>query len=72
MDPLSPACCPPRTRDPGEGVQCLLGPGNPSFESTLNYSPFCAGLARVQLSFPKPPEPQKSQHRERVAASDTE
>lgn len=71
--PFSPACCPPaRTRGPGEGVQCLLGPGSLARENTLDSFPFCAGLARLQLSFPKPSEPQTSQHTERVAASDTE
>lgn len=57
-----PSCCPPaRTGAPGEGVQCLPGPGRPSQpRAWLNSFP-SAGLTQVQLCPPSPPRTLKTQ-----------
>ena len=74
--PSSPACCPPARTGAQEGFQCLPQPGSTTEKTRRTPSPSVLALKKSPAEFsPKPLEPHPhpgSQHRERVAASDTE
>ena len=71
--PSHPACCPPaRTRGPGEGVQCLLGPGCPELREQAELLPSLCWPRRSPAGFPQALTTQKKPTQRKGDRVDTE